>query len=48
MLDTDEIVEELSKTLKCEPGEILAKVQRLLDKIKALKEFANECTTFRG
>ena len=48
MIDCDEIVEELSKTLKCEPGEVLAKVQGLLDKIKALKSFVAECVTYRG
>ena len=47
-MDSDEIVKELTETLKCGPGEILAKVQRLLGKIKILKEFADECTTFRG
>ena len=55
MLDTDETVEELVKMLECGPGEVLAKVQKVMDenqklkdKIEALKDFVNECTTFRG
>ena len=55
MIDTDEIVEELAETLKCNPGEILGKVQGLLQKIKeladkidALKEFVNQNFTYHG
>ena len=54
-MDSDEIVKELTETLECGPGEILAKAQKLIDenqklkdKIEALKNFVNECTTFRG
>ena len=38
MLDTDETVEELAKMLKCGPGEVLAKVQKIMDENQKLKD----------
>ena len=54
-MDIDEIIEQLTEIFRCTPAQLpsiaqklIDENQRLKDKIKALKEFVDDCVTYHG